>query len=167
MALVVEDGTGKTDAESYISVTDADTRQASLGETDWAALETAAKEQLLRKATNYMTQKYRDSWKGYRTSTTQLLCWPRSGVVVDLSTTIDVDSLPADIANACSDLALTANDGELLADTTRPVIEKTIGPLTTKYGEGAAQATRYNAVESILRPYLDGLGNNSIALERA
>ena len=167
MALVVEDGTGKTDAESYISVTDADTRQAALGETEWAGFATETTEQLLRKATIYMTQKDRAAWKGYRTSTTQILCWPRSGVVVDTSTAIDIDSLPTDIANACSDLALTANDGDLLADTTRPVIEKTIGPLTTKYGEGSAQATRYNAVSAILQPYLVGLGNNSIALERA
>ena len=52
MSLVVEDGTGKADAESYISVADADTYHSNRGNTDWAALTTTEKEQLLRGATD-------------------------------------------------------------------------------------------------------------------
>ena len=53
MTLVIEDGTGKSNAESYISVADADTYHSNRGNTDWAALTTAEKERLLRIATDY------------------------------------------------------------------------------------------------------------------
>ena len=66
MSLIVEDGTGKSNAESYISVADADTYHSNRDNTDWAALTTAEKERLLRIATDYMVAVYRLRWDGYR-----------------------------------------------------------------------------------------------------
>ena len=83
MALIVEDGTGKSDAESFISVADADTYHSNRGNTDWASLLTAAKEQNLRKATDYICQVYRMKWAGTRVNGTQALDWPRAYVLRD------------------------------------------------------------------------------------
>ena len=41
MSLIVEDGSGLSNSESYVSVADADTRQSNLGNDTWATLTTA------------------------------------------------------------------------------------------------------------------------------
>jgi hypothetical protein len=58
VSLIVEDGTGLATAESYISVADADTRQAALGITNWATLSTAEKEQALRRSTRTSSRRF-------------------------------------------------------------------------------------------------------------
>ncbi len=157
MALIVEDGTGLSTAESYVSVAAADTRQTALGNTNWATLTTAEKEEALRRATVHMGQAYRTRWTGMRAHSTQALDWPRYDVCVDgysvLSTIV-----PADIANACADLALKAAAGDLAPDLTRAVIRKKIGPLETEYDRNSPQATRYRAIDMALSPYLTGSG---------
>lgn len=55
MALIVEDGTGLADAESYLSVADADTYHADRNNEAWQDYSTAEKEAALRKATQYIT----------------------------------------------------------------------------------------------------------------
>jgi hypothetical protein len=54
MALITETGAGLANAESLISVADADTYHSGVGNTDWAALSVTDKEQALRRATQYM-----------------------------------------------------------------------------------------------------------------
>ena len=56
MTLIVEDGTGKSDAESFASVASADAQMTALGITIWTSLVTEEKEQALRRATQYMEQ---------------------------------------------------------------------------------------------------------------
>jgi hypothetical protein len=166
MALTVEDGTAKTDADSYISVADADTRHAALGNTEWASLTTAVKEQNLRNATIYMIQKYRTLWQGTRTTSTQSTDWPRYGVYVD-GFSVDYDVLPVDIANACADLGLRANEGDLLTDLSREVIRKKIGPLETEYASGSQEDKRYRSIDLMLAPYLGGTSSaNSMPIKR-
>jgi len=157
MSLVVEDGTAKVDAESYITVAAADTHHAALGNTAWAAIATTAlKEGYLRQATRYMLQAYRQRWAGVRATTTQALDWPRSCVVVDRYTYLASTTLPADVANACADLALKALAGELNADLTRAVVRRKVGPLETEYDPYSPQSPRYRAIDMALAPYLSG-----------
>ncbi len=124
MTLVVEDGTGLDDAESYASVEDADDYLANRGYTNWADLDEPEKEQCLRRATEYMVIY---PWKGERTSATQTLDWPRTGASAfgnDLAT----DVVPSVVGNACILLAFRAASGELLPD---PELDST-GRLPTK-----------------------------------
>jgi hypothetical protein len=160
MSLIVEDGTGLATAESYISVADATTRQAGLGNTNWALLTATEMEQALRRATVYMEQAYRDRWAGVRLNATQALSWPRWDVWVDCYP-VAPDAVPADIANVCADLALKAAAGDLNADLTREVIRKKIGPLETEYAPNSPQAVRYRAIDMALAPYLNGSGVNA------
>lgn len=156
MALVVESGIGMADAESYISVADATTRHASLGNAAWAALASdTVREQALRRATQYMLQAYRIRWSGERSTSTQALDWPRYGVVVD-GYQLASDSIPVEVANACADLALKASAADLSPDLTRGVLRKKIGPLETEYDPNSPQAKRYTAIDRMLAPYLAG-----------
>jgi hypothetical protein len=161
MALIVEDGTGKADAESYISVADADTYFAARANATWAALLTAAKEAALRAATDYMLGAYAGRWAGVRVSSTQALDWPRSLVVMRDAPALTYyadDAVPAAVARACADLAVRASAGSLLADQGAQVTQETVGPISVSYAAGARQATRYAAVDNALAPLLLGAG---------
>ena len=161
MSLVVEDGTGLSTAESYASVSAADTRLAALGQTLWATdMTTTEKEQALRRATQFMLQAYRSNWKGHRINSTQALDWPRAYVVID-GWYQDSDEVPATVANACIDLALKAAAGDLNEDLERAVTSEQIGPIKTTYSEHSPQRKRFPSIDMALAPYLMGSGSNA------
>jgi len=155
MALIVENGTGLSTAESYISVANASARMSALGNDTWATITNAQMEEALRRATVHMKQAYRSRWSGMRLNSTQALDWPRVSVVVD-GYSVASDSVPADIANACADLALKAAAGDLAPDLERAIIREKVGPLETEYSAHSPQATRFRAIDLTLAPYLMG-----------
>jgi Putative DnaT-like ssDNA binding protein len=155
MALIVETGAGLSNAEAYVSVAAADARMTSFGNDTWATLTTAEREEAIRRSTTHMVQAYRGRWAGQRVNSTQALDWPRWGVEVD-GFYVASDSVPADIANACADLAFKAAAGDLAPDLTRGVVRKKVGPLETEYDRNSPQATRYRSIDMTLAPYLTG-----------
>lgn len=162
MTLTVEDGTGLSTAEAYISVADADAYFAARGNATWAAISTdAEKEQALRKGADYL-EGYR--WKGERYSSTQALAWPRSYVVVD-GYELDADTLPAALVRANAELAVRASAADLSVDAAAQVVQETVGPISVTYAAGARQQTRYEAVERMLASLL--LGSGQVPVLRA
>lgn len=151
MALIVAPTAG---AESYISVANADAYHAARGNAAWALLTPDAKEQALRKATDYMGR-YSGRWKGERLNAGQVLDWPRAGVVVD-GYEINWETVPAAIANACALLALKASAGDIAPDLGPQKQSVKVGPIETTYAAGTRQATRYQSAETLLAPYLAG-----------
>lgn len=175
MALIVETGAVVAGAESYISVTDADTHHSNFGNTAWAALTTTAKEQYLRRATQHMLQMYRPRWKGYRKDASQVLDWPRSfvylepfvhGAVGSWPFLVSDTIVPNEVKTACADLALKASTETLLPDGTQQVAEETVGPITVKYDQYSPANKQYFAIDAILSPYLNSIGGISVALTR-
>jgi len=169
--ITIETGAGLADAESYASVAAADVRCASLGVTDWAALDEAAKEVALRRATLFMAT-YRTRWAGCRVYQRQALDWPRYNVVVD-GFPVPSTVVPADVVKACIDLAVRAASGaELLPDldTGSNAIKKDkTGPLETEYFQNTTDAReRFVAVDALLAPYFGTSGGgNSFKVVRA
>lgn len=178
MALIVEDGTGKTDAESFISVSDATAYHAARGNAAWAALASdTVREQLLRKATDAMTQMFSGRWAGTRVSSTQALDWPRYNVPMkdgpaNLPHSYGVpayypsDTVPAAVARACAELALRAATGALVADGSQAVKREKVGPLEVEYQDGSSDATNYRAIEGMLLPFFRG-NSGQVSLVRA
>lgn len=167
MALEVEDGTGKADAESYISVADATTHHADRGNSAWAGLASdTVREQMLRKATDFMEAYYGDRWKGERTTTTQALSWPRTGVCQNDSE-IASNVVPVAVQRACAELALRAIAGDLAPDLAAQVKSETVGPISTTYADGARQQVKYQAVDGMLSNLLNGSGDNMVKFVRA
>jgi hypothetical protein len=168
MALIVEDGTAKTDAESYIGVTDANTYHANRGNTTWTALTDEQCEQALRKATDYMTQVYRLRWKGYRVTATQALDWPRSMVErpdfaytsVNGYTTIDgmyyfpSDEVPVEVQRACAELALIASTTDLNPSISRRTIREKVDVIEVEYDPHSPLYTQFRAIDGMLAPFL-------------
>jgi hypothetical protein len=157
MSLIVEDGTGKNTAESYISVADATTYFTARAITAWSALATdALREAALRKATEYMIATYRDRWQGARTyPLVQALCWPRYNVVIE-GVNVDDDVIPETIKRVCCELALKASVADLSPDLTQGVLSEQIGSIAVTYDKNSPQTVRYKAVDAMLAPYLSG-----------
>jgi hypothetical protein len=156
VALVVEDGTGKADAESFVTLAAATTRHANLSNAAWAtAASDTVREAALRRATIYMEQAYRERWTGCRVNTTQALSWPRYNVFVD-GFPINSTVVPAEVANACADLALKALSADLNADLERAIVREKTGPLETEYDRNSPQSVRYRAIDMSLSPFLKG-----------
>ena len=168
MTLIVEDGSGKSDSESYISVADASSYHTARGNTAWAALATdALREAALRRATDYMRQAYRSRWQGYKVNEDQALDWPRYNVVVE-GYAVDSDIVPTEIKNACAELALRASAADLNPDLTQGVAREKVGQIEVEYDKASPQFTRYKAIDAILSPYLKaGGGGCSMGLIRS
>jgi hypothetical protein len=78
MTLIIEDGTGKPDAESYASAEDLAMYAVKFGVVIPA--EVPAQEALLRRAALAMDGM---AWKGRKSNSEQALSWPRRGVELD------------------------------------------------------------------------------------
>lgn len=167
MALITEDGTGLSTAESYISVADADTYFSNRNQTLWASADfsDAEKEGCLRRATDYMQQMYRMSWRGERVNSGQALDWPRYNVPRPDQGTYAVslyasDAVPTEVKHACAELAWRAAFGELAPDIGRRTVSEKVGEIAVQYAEGAPQYTRFVAVDRLLAPLLSGYGSS-------
>ncbi|SAI43017.1 Uncharacterised protein [Bordetella trematum] len=158
--LIVEDGTGKPDAESYASVAQCQAYAAGHGldfSGDDSVLEAA-----LRNAALYLDGEY--TFKGSRLTGAQALEWPRTAA----------QGVPREVVNACCELAVRAKLRPLWRDvsstTIGAAVEKTVGPITTKYasatGARADGQTEYAGVTAMLRRWLSSYGS-SVKLVRS
>jgi hypothetical protein len=168
MPLIVEDGTGLSTAESLCSVAEANLYHSNRGNAVWEDLDADVKEQLLRKATDYMQQTYRARWKGYRRTFTQRLDWPRQSVIIDdypLDAIMLLNIVPPEVKDACAELALRANAGALMVDLDQGKASVTVGPVSVVYNNLSPQAKRFPAVDRLLTPFLMA-GGGMARLER-
>ena len=162
MALEVEDGTGKSNAESYISVADADAYFALRSGNEWAVTWAAIasddlKESALRDATEFMASRYGLRWKGDRVSADQALDWPRECVEA-YGFSLASDAVPLTVQRVCAEYAARASTGSLQADVGAQVKQETVGPISVTYADGARQTTAYKLLDAKLSPYLQGVG---------
>ncbi|HEY0684760.1 MAG TPA: DnaT-like ssDNA-binding protein [Steroidobacter sp.] len=131
MALVIEDGTGRADAQSYASVETLRAYAKARGETVPGGNSDC--EALLMKAMDYMRGK---EYVGDRATKEQALDWPRVNVVVEGFPYASTE-LPRQVEQAQCALAIAAQRVDLLpntpANTSGPISERTVGPITTKY----------------------------------
>ncbi len=163
MALIVEDGSGKSDAEAYVSVADADTYHANRsGNSTWAAAADDVKERALRLATQWLDTTYKELWAGVRWSDSQLLDWPRICVTVD-SLARSSDEIPTQLTEASAELAFkivvdgdtlfndVAKDGDVHSTSVR------VGPITKSvtYLGGSVGVKSYRLIEALIKPLLD------------
>lgn len=170
MALVVEDGTGLPNAESYCSTATASTYHAARNNVAWAALDVPTQEAMLRLATDFMRQRYRLRWVGVKVTATQGLEWPRAWVALPDSPSgyrsvpayVPMNVVPTEVQNACAELALRASTGPLSPDLGPQVVREKVGPIETQYLPASRQAMLYRAVDDMLAVYLKGLGSLDI-----
>lgn len=178
MTLIVEDGSIVPGANSYISVADATTYHANLANMAWANLAEPVQEGCLQKATQYMVGVYRQRWLGMRVEPApgQLLDWPRIGVIlrdtasyfVDqrMSYTVPANIVPAEVMNACAELALRASFQDLWPDLDQRTLKEKIGQIEIDYDRMSPQFRRFRQVDLMLNPYLDATNGLTTKLVR-
>lgn len=154
MALIVEDGTGLANAESYVSVAGATAYCTDHGLTAWTGTDTA-KEIALRNATQYIDTNYQ--FRHERISSAQSLEFPRN---YWLWTDPEMTRLKA----ACCELAVKALTGSLVIDTEpSTTIKVKVGPIekTMRPVDNSGQKS-YRNVDMLLRDLVIGMGNKAI-----
>lgn len=105
MALTVETGAIVANADSYVSMADADTYFTNHGSpAEWTDATDAVKESALRYATQWIDATF--SWRGEVVSNDQVLDWPRAGVYDDEDRYVDSDSVPRLLRDATCEAAL-------------------------------------------------------------
>lgn len=132
MSLVLEEGEGLPDAESFVSVADADTFWADRGIIAWTGLTEPAKEAALRQGFDYLGLAFR--WPGQPKMVDQRGPFPR-GMAFDRSgVAIPENSVPIAVVTANILLAFEATRVNLLqAATVEPALNSKqvkIGPIT-------------------------------------
>lgn len=152
MTLVVENGTGLSNANSYASVATANAYATLRGLTAWTGTD-AVKESALVRATDYLEATYRNDWQGNRVSATQALSWPRANVMVD-NFVVDDDIVPIPVINGCIELAIRALTETLLDDQTQRVKREKVDVIEIEYADGSDPAKRFPLVSRMLSPYL-------------
>ena len=147
MALVVEDGTGITGANSYCSVAFATSYFSDRGGTVWAAIATEAEQdQALIQATDYIEKRFGDKFIGEKDDHDNVLSWPRKWVYDrDGRLIYDATTIPLELKRATAEYAVRASVSSLMTDPTRAELEieeKEVeaGPVKkrTKYMKGGS-----------------------------
>lgn len=122
MALVIEDGTGVENADSYVTITYVNDYHTARGATKWTGAD-SLKEQCIRRATDYIEKRFGHRFRGVKQSRAQALSWPRfnakdnSGFLYN-----EEDIIPRKLKMAVAEYALRALlQGELAPDPGLPV----------------------------------------------
>lgn len=125
--LIIEDGTGKADAESFATAAELASYAIKYGIT--VPDDDEANEGLLRQSALQMQVM---NWKGCKTTATQALSWPRKGAEVD------GEILPSDYIPARIQYGQMALAAEIYADQLAPP-EQTKGAVIKERVEGAVE----------------------------
>lgn len=151
MSIVVEDGTGLSTAESYISVADADTYVAAYHGADatWDGASDTAKEVAARQATQYLDGIGR--WKGVKEFSTQALDWPRQFAYDETNTAYD--GVPTKLEQATAEVMFLIVTGETITETvTRggQTKREKVDVIEVEYMDGASFQPSYPTVSRLL-----------------
>lgn len=150
MALVVEDGTGKADADSYVSLAAAESYHVKYGNLAWADAESADRETALRKATRYLDSHY--GFAGIKTNAAQALQWPRSGVTID-GRNQAANELPAALLSATCEAAFLALSQDLTPALSRggKVKSEQVDVIAVVYEDAAPVGTVFTLLDGLMR----------------
>ena len=158
--LIIEDGTGKPDAQSYVDVAGfrafAAARGIPVPSDDTEG--NAKVEQSLIAAIDYLETMV--CFQGRKTKAEQALSWPRKGVYIDDELYPD-NVIPADIKTAQMRLTVESINGIDLMPTISGnaadfVVKEKVGPIETEYADPTKFSGRatFTAVDALLAKWL-------------
>ena len=155
MAIIVEDGTGKTDANSYV-----DLAALTAYATD-RGLTLTGGEELLYKAMDYIEGL---NFAGEKYTEEQALQWPRTGVYL-YGFSVDVDEIPQLLKDGQMEAALSFDNGATpLADLGRTTTSEQVGDISVTYAEGGRESTYMAAVHNKLDRLLKYGGSKGVVI---
>jgi len=109
--IIVEDGTGISNSNSYVTLAEADAYFTSIGELGWAGTDDFKNQNLIN-ATSAMDATYGQRYLSYlRDNTSQALLWPREDVWDRHGRRIGSGAIPVTLQNAQCEMALLSQNG--------------------------------------------------------
>ena len=152
---------GTTDYEVYGNLTDAELYLADrLGSDDWDKKDSNTKNRALITSTRLLD---RQRWQGAKTVDSQLIDWPRTGVVDAEGNAVDDATVPQDIIDGSFEFALMliTNTELVNADTTGSNIQRLkAGEVETWFFRPTLGKSRIpSVVLELLGQYLDSALN--------
>lgn len=169
---VVEDGSGKSDANAYDTVEGVDLYWDNHGTPqNWGSASQAEKEQRIRLATQWLDINFGHEYRGKKAYYESALLFPRFGLYDSEGYCRDTSEyLPQELKDALAEVADRVDiTSDLTPDITTPGNIKSetikVGPITESktYEPARSQEVSYPKIERILRPLLMSQGR----LERA
>jgi hypothetical protein len=151
MALIIEDGTGKTNSQSYASEAELSAYAVARGVTI-----SGTDDQLLLRAMDYLEQQ---NFKGTKGTKEQALQWPRFDVVID-TYWIDTDEIPLLLKEAQMEYALSIDAGVDPSETVdRSVKREKVSSIEVEYMDGANDTPYIKAASQKLTKLLKSGGS--------
>ena len=154
---VVEDGTGLPNANSYVTVAEADDiLVTNIHNEAWPALDTPSKEKLLAWATSIIDLKA--DWNGVKTYPSSSLRWPRKYVIGRDFYPIPSNEIPLQLKQAVAQYAnfLMSNDVTAQSETAG-ITEIVVDVIELKFDSSFTKST----IPNFLSDLLYGLGTIS------
>lgn len=157
MALTLIDTPKLATSNAYCDETDGDTYHEKIPSTytgTWTSATTAIKEAALVWATTLLDDLF--EWKGYPTDrgTPQALRWPRTGVVNRDGITVNADTIPAFLREACAEWARHLIDANLTAQKDgEGLVEGQIGGLAAIFDKNDPRPTIPDSVIAKVKWY--------------
>ncbi len=156
MSLIIEDGSGVTDANSYASLAQVRAYVAARGLA--LPVADADVEELLVLACDYL-ETLESKYKGSKTDATFVLAWPRQDVFLyNSATAFDKNTIPPVLIQAQCQLAVDANSVDLLpTGSGREVTSEKVDVIEVHYAEtkGTSVLPDLNKANAILQPLLN------------
>lgn len=137
MPVIVEDGSGVTDANSYVDLDDAKA-YALLRGVILSADDAILMPQVINAAD--FIESFRSQFVGTPVSVTQAMSWPRNGVIYSDRTAFPNNAIPTQLVKAQNEAIIAVSQGIILQSNIDPaeggfaVLEK-VGPIETKFSE--------------------------------
>lgn len=164
MALIVEDGTGLSTADSYASVSFADDFHLSRDNQVWGTLSQSRKESLMRQATDYITYIFGNIFIGQKAYVGQSLVWPRYRAIPFNGVYLLSLGVPKAIKEATAELALAAQSGPLTPNQeSRSKKRVKVGPIDIEYDGNSFSAKRFVSATARLSTFLNPISNSFTA----
>lgn len=155
--LVVEDGTGKDDSNTYASLEYADNYFAVRNNAEWAALNIGQRKASLISGAAYIDLK---NFTGQKNTLEQAMQWPRTGAKVD-GFSIESSSIPKQLKDANCEAALRASSEPLIADIEPGnITDETVDVITVTYSDYSNNGQKsYPYIDALLRKFVLSGGN--------
>lgn len=173
MALVIEDGTGKVDSNTYVDVAQARAYATERGVT--LPADDGAVEAMLIRAADYL-EAQRAQYQGHKTfpEVPQAMQWPRTGVIIDCNYELPEDAIPTELKKAQMQAVVEIQNGFNLMPSTdgRVVKKKKVDVLETEFfsavemGNSGGPSPIFPAVDALLAPLFQACGSALVTTVR-
>lgn len=159
MALVVEDGTGVSDANTYVDVDYVDSYCELMNYTAWTGAEDTELETTKKESAIYRAMQFFEtlSYAGVKTNYENPLSWPRQYIYLDTGDLFPDDEIPEDLKRAVCEGAYLeySSSGSLFVagGDTKRVKRKKIDVLETEYFT-SRESVPYPKLKKMIRGFL-------------